>query len=97
MIDPHIFLHLIEHVKVASSSGHKLIGWSVDTLEWDGKRVSQILSNVRKEVPWLYNPAALCRWEKREFEKHGGGTSADYRLFEAKRIWVPELISAKKP
>ncbi|MEW9702689.1 polysaccharide deacetylase family protein [Paenibacillus sp. SI8] len=36
--------------KEAASSGHQLIGWSVDTLDWDGKSVSQILSNVRKEV-----------------------------------------------
>jgi polysaccharide deacetylase family sporulation protein PdaB len=34
----------------ASATGHQTIGWSVDTLDWDGKSVQQILSAVKKEV-----------------------------------------------
>ncbi|NRF93205.1 polysaccharide deacetylase family protein [Paenibacillus frigoriresistens] len=37
-------------VKESLSSGHQLIGWSVDTLDWDGKSVLQIVNSVRKEV-----------------------------------------------
>jgi polysaccharide deacetylase family sporulation protein PdaB len=34
----------------ATETGHRIIGWSVDTLDWDGRSVAQILRTVRKEV-----------------------------------------------
>lgn len=34
----------------AASSGHMLIGWSVDTMDWDGKTVQQIMAAVKKEA-----------------------------------------------
>jgi polysaccharide deacetylase family sporulation protein PdaB len=37
-------------IRDATSSGHQIIGWSVDTLDWDGKSVQQIVNNVKKEV-----------------------------------------------
>ncbi|WP_197080890.1 polysaccharide deacetylase family protein [Gordoniibacillus kamchatkensis] len=33
----------------AAETGHLMIGWSVDTMDWDGKNVAQILAAVRKE------------------------------------------------
>ncbi|TXK72399.1 polysaccharide deacetylase family protein [Paenibacillus sp. N3.4] len=35
---------------IAASTGHQIIGWSVDTLDWDGKSVAQILAALKKEV-----------------------------------------------
>jgi polysaccharide deacetylase family sporulation protein PdaB len=35
---------------ISETSGHQTIGWSVDTLDWDGKTVSEILHNVDKET-----------------------------------------------
>ncbi|MFD0693103.1 polysaccharide deacetylase family protein [Paenibacillus sp. GCM10027628] len=34
----------------AALSGHRIIGWSVDTLDWDGKSVNQIMAAVKKEA-----------------------------------------------
>ncbi|SDO29493.1 Peptidoglycan/xylan/chitin deacetylase, PgdA/CDA1 family [Paenibacillus sp. yr247] len=34
----------------AASTGHHLIGWSVDTLDWKGKSTAEIINAVKKEV-----------------------------------------------
>nr|WP_240344018.1 polysaccharide deacetylase family protein [Paenibacillus sp. SYP-B3998] len=34
----------------AAKTGHQLIGWSVDTLDWNGKNASQIMNTVKKET-----------------------------------------------
>lgn len=38
-----------EVTMIAAETGHQMIGWSVDTMDWDGKSIAQIFSAVRKE------------------------------------------------
>ncbi|MFC5452742.1 polysaccharide deacetylase family protein [Paenibacillus aestuarii] len=84
----------------AEGSGHELIGWSVDTLDWDGKSVSQILTNVKKEV----RPGSII------LQHFAGGKKGNLNnTVEAlpqiiaylrqkgyTLVTVPELIAAKK-
>ncbi|OCT12722.1 hypothetical protein A8709_28430 [Paenibacillus pectinilyticus] len=86
-------------VKESQGSGHQIIGWSVDTLDWDGKSVAQILANVRKEV----SPGAII------LQHFAGGKHGDLNntvqalpqiIAYLKQkgytlVTVPELISAK--
>lgn len=37
-------------VTASASSGHKIINWSVDTLDWDGKNAAAILAALKKEA-----------------------------------------------
>jgi peptidoglycan-N-acetylglucosamine deacetylase len=67
-------------VKQAESSNLKIIGWSVDTLDWDGKSVAQILENVRKEV----RPGAII------LQHSAGGKKGDLSNTVAA---LPEIIS----
>ncbi|MCZ8512260.1 polysaccharide deacetylase family protein [Paenibacillus filicis] len=39
-----------EVVNDAIASGHQLIGWSVDTMDWDGKSPATILTTLKKEL-----------------------------------------------
>ncbi|NOV02274.1 polysaccharide deacetylase family protein [Paenibacillus sp. LMG 31457] len=87
-------------LEIASSTGHQLIGWSVDTLDWDGKSVVDILSNVRKEV----RPGAIVLQHSAGGKKGNLNNTVEalpqiiaylkqkgYAL-----VTVPELISADK-
>jgi len=85
----------------AAESGHELIGWSVDTLDWDGKSVAQILTNVKKEV----RPGSII------LQHFAGGKKGNLNnTVEAlpqiiaylkqkgyTLVTVPELIAAKQP
>lgn len=63
----------------AETTGHKTIGWSVDTLDWDGKSVSEILHNVRNET----HPGAIIL----QHSAGGKGGNLDHTL-EA----LPQII-----
>ncbi|MEC0266790.1 polysaccharide deacetylase family protein [Paenibacillus anseongense] len=85
-------------LNVSMQSGHQVIGWSVDTLDWDGKSVSQILSNVRKEV----GPGAIIlqHFAGGKHGKLGNTVEALPQIISYLRqkgytlVTVPELLSA---
>jgi peptidoglycan-N-acetylglucosamine deacetylase len=84
----------------AANTGHQLIGWSVDTLDWDGKNASQIVSAVKKEV----KPGAIIL-QHSAGGKHGNLDSTIEALPQIISylkhngytfVTVPELLSEEK-
>ncbi|BFT74451.1 hypothetical protein PAENIP36_58930 [Paenibacillus sp. P36] len=85
-------------LNASMKSGHQVIGWSVDTLDWDGKSVPQILSNVRKEV----GPGAIIlqHFAGGKHGKLGNTVEALPQIISYLRqkgytlVTVPELLAA---